>query len=74
MKIIPVEKKKKVLAFLRQTPVPSFIEIAKQTGIHRTTIYHWFVRFEHDDLKWSEGGRNSFKHYPREVRQAIVQA
>jgi hypothetical protein len=40
MKIIPVEKKKKVLAFFRQTPVPSFVEIAKQTGVRGTSNNH----------------------------------
>ena len=73
MKIIPIEQKEKVLACFRQKPVPSFTEISKQTGVHRVTIYHWFEQFEKGDLTWSEGGRRTFGHYPRQVKAAVVQ-
>jgi len=74
MKIISVEQKEKVLACFRQKPVPSFTGISKQTGVPRVTIYHWFEQFEKGDLKWSEGGRRTSRHYLRQVREAMAQA
>jgi transposase-like protein len=73
MKIIPVGEKQKVVACFRQSLVPGIVGIARQTDLRRTTIYHWFVRFEQGDPK-GQGERNSFRHYPREVRQAVVKA
>lgn len=74
MKIIPFEKKEQVLAFFTQRPVPSFTEIAKQTGVNRVTIYHWYAKFEEGEISWCTRGKRSFKHYPSHIKKAVVNA
>ena len=53
----------------RKKPVPSLTEISKQTGAHWVTMRHWFGQFEEGDLKWFEGGLETFQHYPKQLHK-----